>query len=148
MATAVGLVVWAMSDSIAFFSTPTDILANTPIANQRIRLGGLVEAGSVVRSPDGTVTFAVTDGASTVNVVYKGILPDLFRENSGVVTEGIVSPAGIFTADTVLARHDENYMPPEVAEALRRGGVWQGGGAERAEREAIPAGVLAGEAPR
>ena len=146
MATAVGLVVWAMSDSIAFFSTPTDILANAPIANQRIRLGGLVEAGSVVRSPDGTVTFAVTDGASTVNVVYKGILPDLFRENSGVVTEGTVSPAGIFTADTVLARHDENYMPPEVAEALRRGGVWQGEGAQPAEGGAVPA-IPVGAAP-
>ena len=92
----------------------------------RIRLGGLVEEGSVVRGEGTRVRFAVTDTAETVPVTYDGVLPDLFREGQGVVTEGTLMPDGTFVADTVLAKHDENYMPKEVADALKEQGVWQG----------------------
>ena len=94
---------------------------------QRLRLGGLVETGSVARATDGAgVSFRVTDGAATVRVTYDGILPDLFREGQGVVAEGTLV-GGVFQAREVLAKHDENYMPPEVADALKRAGQWQGG---------------------
>jgi cytochrome c-type biogenesis protein CcmE len=122
---AAGLVLYALSDRIVFFNSPSDIHANAPAPGQRIRLGGLVEEGSVVKGADGSVTFAVTDGAETVPVSYRGILPDLFREGQGVVTEGVLDPGGKFTADTVLAKHDENYMPKEVADALKKQGVWR-----------------------
>jgi cytochrome c-type biogenesis protein CcmE len=135
LAVAVGLVLFALSDRIVFFNSPSDIVANAPPAGQRIRLGGLVAEGSVAKGADGRVDFAVTDGAATVNVSYRGILPDLFREGQGVVVEGTMS-GGAFTADSVLARHDENYMPSEVAEALKQQGVWRhnesGGGTDPA----------------
>ena len=97
--------------------------------NEQFRLGGLVEADSV-RHEDGTlkVSFTVTDGGASIPVQYEGILPDLFREGQGVVVEGAIDDAGIFQAETVLAKHDENYMPPEVAEALKESGYWQDGG--------------------
>ncbi len=91
----------------------------------RIRLGGLVKPGSVVRGSDLAVRFDVTDGENTIAVAYQGLLPDLFREGQGVVTEGVVEPSGSFKADSVLAKHDENYMPKEVADALKRSGHWK-----------------------
>ena len=112
------------------FQSPTDITEKEIPAGQRIRLGGLVEEGSVVRSDNAEVSFRVTDMANAVAVTYKGILPDLFREGQGVVTEGIVGTDGVFVADSVLAKHDENYMPKEVAEALKDQGHWQGGEGE------------------
>jgi cytochrome c-type biogenesis protein CcmE len=125
LAVAVGLVLYALSDRIVFFNSPSDIHANMPAPGQRIRLGGLVAEGSVIKGPDGSVRFAVTDGSETVQVTYNGILPDLFREGQGVVTEGALEPGGVFAADTVLAKHDENYMPKEVADALKKQGVWR-----------------------
>lgn len=132
LAVAIGLVLFAMRDSIAFFSSPTDLYSQPVSESQRIRLGGLVATGTVVRGIGDTVTFGVTDTNATIEVAYTGILPDLFREGQGVVTEGYMTPSGLFRADTVLARHDENYMPAEVAESLRAQGVWQGEGAQNA----------------
>ncbi len=126
IAAAVGLILFALSDQIVFFQSPTDIAEKSIPPGQRIRLGGLVKEGSVVRGESTTVSFAVTDTAHDVSVVFTGILPDLFREGQGVVTEGVLGTDGVFQADTVLAKHDENYMPKEVAEALKEQGVWQG----------------------
>jgi cytochrome c-type biogenesis protein CcmE len=125
LAIAAGLVLYALSDRIVFFNSPTDIVAKAPPPGTRVRLGGLVETGSVVKSGDGHVAFAVTDGKSTVKVAYQGILPDLFREGQGVVAEGVIASDGSFAADTVLAKHDERYMPKEVADALKKQGVWR-----------------------
>ena len=130
LAVALGLILFALNDQIVFFQSPTDITEKAIPSGQRIRLGGLVEEGSVVRSDNAEVSFRVTDMANAVAVTYKGILPDLFREGQGVVTEGIVDSNGVFVADSVLAKHDENYMPKEVAEALKDQGHWQGGEGE------------------
>lgn len=123
---AVLLVMFAFSQSVAYFFMPAD-LAKTEISpGTRIRLGGLVADGSVKRGEGSTVTFSVTDGSGTVPVSYTGILPDLFREGQGVVTEGAFDAVThSFVADTVLAKHDENYMPKEVADRLKEQGVWQ-----------------------
>jgi cytochrome c-type biogenesis protein CcmE len=123
----VGLVLYAMRDSIVFFYSPSDIAEMQVAPGQRIRLGGLVETGSVRRDQGTTVHFSVTDGAKVMPVTYTGVLPDLFREGQGVVTEGAVMPDGTFKADNVLAKHDENYMPPEVAAKLKEKGVWREG---------------------
>lgn len=123
------LVLNAMSESIVFFQSPTDAVTKN-LDGKRFRLGGLVEEGSVNRGEGTTVKFSVTDTKSTLPVIYSGLLPDLFREGQGVVAEGKLGPDGVFVADTVLAKHDENYMPPEVAEALKRQGAWREGGAE------------------
>ncbi len=124
---AVGMVLWAFEDSIVYFYSPSDLAAKKQPPDRRFRIGGLVVEGSVKRDPDGlTVRFGVTDNAHTVKVSYRGVLPDLFREGQGVVAEGKLAGDGGFTADEVLARHDETYMPPEVAEALKKAGVWQG----------------------
>ncbi|MEO8421776.1 MAG: cytochrome c maturation protein CcmE, partial [Hyphomicrobium sp.] len=126
---AVGLVLFALRDSIVFFHTPSD-LADKPIAvGQRFRLGGLVAAGSVRRGEGTHVQFTVTDTLKMIPVAYEGVLPDLFKEGQGVVAEGKLSPEGTFVADNVLAKHDENYMPPEVAKALEAKGVKLGKGA-------------------
>ncbi len=126
---AAGLVLFALRDSIVFFHTPSD-LAEKPIASgQRFRLGGLVAEGSVKRGGGTKVEFAVTDTLKTVPVSYEGVLPDLFKEGQGVVAEGKLTPEGTFIADSVLAKHDENYMPPEVAKALEAKGVKLGKGA-------------------
>ncbi len=123
---AVGLVTTALRDEIVFFHTPTEILVeNKASAGQRIRLGGLVKDGSIARAGE-QVTFIVTDTEHEMQVTYTGILPDLFREGQGVVAEGLVTGSGGFAADTVLAKHDENYMPREVADALKAKGVWKG----------------------
>ncbi|MFD1694825.1 cytochrome c maturation protein CcmE [Roseibium aestuarii] len=126
LAAAAGLILFALNDQIVFFQTPTDIVQKGIPHGQRIRLGGLVEEGSLRRSDDARVDFVVTDTTSTIAVTYQGILPDLFREGQGVVAEGVVGPDGVFVADNVLAKHDENYVPKEVAEALKDKGVWQG----------------------
>lgn len=123
---ATALVLAALQDSIVFFNSPSDIIARPPSPGQRLRLGGLVRDGSLERLPGQVVNFTVSDGANEQRVVYIGLLPDLFREGQGVVTEGKLQPDGIFKAETVLAKHDENYMPREVADALKKQGYWQG----------------------
>ncbi|MFZ1812892.1 MAG: cytochrome c maturation protein CcmE [Rhizobiaceae bacterium] len=121
------LVMFALRDEIVFFFTPTDIVVDGKAgAGQRIRLGGLVKEGSIVREGE-KVSFVVTDTEHDISVSYIGILPDLFREGQGVVAEGQLSSDNQFAADTVLAKHDENYMPKEVADALKEKGVWQEG---------------------
>ena len=125
IALALGLILTALRDQIVFFRSPTEVVEGKVKAGDNFRLGGLVEAGSVVREPGQRVRFAVSDGANRINVIYVGLLPDLFREGQGVVTEGRLDPAGGFTASTVLAKHDENYMPREVADALKKQGHWR-----------------------
>jgi len=124
---AVLLVMFAFSQSVAYFFMPGDLKTAQISPGTRIRLGGLVEAGSVKRDAGSTVTFTVTDGENTVPVSYTGILPDLFREGQGVVTEGAFDASHAFVADSVLAKHDENYMPKEVADRLKKDGVWEDG---------------------
>ena len=128
LALAVGLILSAMSGSIVFFRSPSEVAAHGVGPGTRFRLGGLVKDGSLQRGPNQTVDFAVTDTNATVQVQYTGLLPDLFREGQGVVAEGTLEPGGIFRADTVLAKHDESYMPREVADALKAQGRWQEGG--------------------
>jgi cytochrome c-type biogenesis protein CcmE len=128
LAIAAQLMLKGLRDNVVFFHTPNEALARHLPAGTRLRLGGLVANGSVHRSPDGTVSFLITDNAASIPVVYSGILPDLFREGQGVVAEGRLDAAGRFQADTVLAKHDETYMPPEVARALKEKGVWKSGG--------------------
>jgi cytochrome c-type biogenesis protein CcmE len=123
------LVLTALGDSVAFFATPSDIATGRVEADKRFRLGGLVVPGSIERGgTDGVVQFALTDQAHAVLVTYRGLLPDLFREGQGIVAQGTLGPDGTFVASEVLAKHDENYMPPEAAEALKRAGLWQHGG--------------------
>lgn len=117
-----------LRDQIVYFVAPSE-LAEKAEAGQRIRLGGLVAEGSVQRDEDGAVRFDVTDGGATVTVRYEGLLPDLFREGQGVVAEGVWNPGQMFQATRVLAKHDETYMPREVAEALKQRGEWKGGDA-------------------
>jgi len=140
---AVGLALYAFQSRIVFFFSPSDVVADRPDVGRVVRLGGLVEAGSVARQGDGsTITFKVTDLANAVAVSYRGVLPDLFREGQGVVVEGAYSADGKFTATEVLAKHDEKYMPPEVAKALKESGRWQEG------EMTHPAGVTStGEPP-
>ena len=126
LALALGLVLYAMSDTIVFFHAPGDVAAKGVQPGTRFRLGGLVKEGSIKRGDNQQVTFEVMDAQSSLPVRYQGLLPDLFREGQGVVTEGVLEPSGVFKADTVLARHDETYMPREVADALKRQGHWQG----------------------
>jgi cytochrome c-type biogenesis protein CcmE len=125
LGSATALVLLAFNDNLVFFVSPSD-LAKTPRTGRMVRLGGLVEQDSVVRAGAGTtaITFRVTDGAKSVTVKYHGILPDLFREGQGVVTLGTLQPDGIFVASEVLAKHDETYMPKEVADALKKSGRW------------------------
>ena len=122
---AAGLVLFALKDSIVFFNSPTDVVEKHVAPGSRIRLGGLVKQGTLQRGDNLFVRFEVTDGNRTIPVTYTGILPDLFREGQGVVTEGALDPSGVFKADSVLAKHDENYMPKEVAEALKKQGHWK-----------------------
>jgi cytochrome c-type biogenesis protein CcmE len=125
LAVAAALVLNAMRDSIVFFSTPSMAAEKQIPAGKRFRLGGLVQPGSLKRGDDLVVNFSVADGSTTLPVMYKGILPDLFREGQGVVAEGALDAAGTFRADTVLAKHDETYMPREVADALKKQGHWK-----------------------
>jgi cytochrome c-type biogenesis protein CcmE len=120
----IALVLMALKDSIVFFNTPTDVVEKHVAPGTRIRLGGLVKPGSVVRNNQ-DVRFDITDGKEAIPVAFTGILPDLFREGQGVVTEGALDAAHVFKADTVLAKHDETYMPKEVADALKKQGHWK-----------------------
>ena len=134
LAVAVALVLGALKDSIVFFNSPTDVAEKQIAPGTRIRLGGLVKEGSVVRGENMQVRFDVTDGKNTIRVAYQGLLPDLFREGQGVVTEGALDGAGTFKADSVLAKHDENYMPREVADALKKQGHWKDDGEKKMPR--------------
>ena len=121
LATAVGLVLYALSSNIVFFFTPSQVAAKEAPQGRAFRVGGLVEDGSVRRNGL-DVSFRITDNARTIPVVYRGTLPDLFKEGKGVVAQGAVGTDGVFKASEVLAKHDENYMPPEAAEALKKAG--------------------------
>ncbi len=129
---AAGLVLFALRDAIVFFYGPTEITEKGLQPGARLRLGGLVEKGSLLRGSGQKVSFTVTDGKTVVAVSYEGLLPDLFREGQGVVAEGVLESAGRFRADSVLAKHDETYMPREVADALKKQGHWQPGAADPA----------------
>lgn len=129
LAVAVGLVLFALRGTITYFKTPSDVTAQTVASGQRFRLGGLVGEGSVKRGEGVEVEFTVTDTLQSIKVVFRGVLPDLFREGQGVVAEGRLESDGRFRADSVLAKHDETYMPPEVAKALKEKGVKLGAGA-------------------
>ncbi|WP_213771134.1 cytochrome c maturation protein CcmE [Bradyrhizobium sp. dw_78] len=132
---AAALVLNALQDSIVFFSTPVMVAEKHIPPGRRFRLGGLVEKGSLVRGADLAVSFKVGDGSVTLPVSYKGILPDLFREGQGVVAEGALDTSGVFRADTVLAKHDETYMPKDVADALKKQGHWKDDYGAKAETE-------------
>ncbi len=125
LAIAVALMLGAMRDSIVFFHSPTDLTEKKVNVGARVRLGGMVKPGSLTRGDDLDIRFDVTDGNSEIPVRYRGIVPDLFREGQGVVAEGRIEPSGTFRADTILAKHDENYMPREVVETLKKQGHWQ-----------------------
>jgi len=125
LAVAVLLVLFAMKDSIVFFNSPTDVAEKHIAPGTRIRLGGLVVPQSLSRGEALAVRFEVTDGNRAIAVTYQGVLPDLFREGQGVVAEGTLDGDGVFKADNVLAKHDENYMPKEVADALKKQGHWK-----------------------
>ncbi len=127
---AAGLVLSALEENIVFFYSPTDIAEKNVAEGRRIRLGGLVEEGSVKKAGGVMVNFRVTDLTTVIPVTYKGLLPDLFSEGQGVVAEGTLQ-GGVFRADEVLAKHDETYMPPEVAEALKKSGQWKGPGKDK-----------------
>ena len=129
LAVAVGLSLYAMRDNVTFFFSPSEATAETAPVGRVIRLGGLVETGSVVRGADGEVAFAITDNAATTRIVYHGDLPDLFREGQGIVAQGSFQPDRSFRATQVLAKHDEKYMPREVAERLKAKGEWRPEGA-------------------
>jgi len=131
LAVAAALVLSALKDSIVFFNSPTDLVEKHIAPGTRIRLGGLVKSGSVQRGDNLAVHFEVTDGNKAVSVSYRGLLPDLFREGQGVVTEGTVEPGGTFKADSVLAKHDERYMPKEVVDALKKQGRWEEGSGKK-----------------
>jgi cytochrome c-type biogenesis protein CcmE len=121
LALSASLVLSAFQKNLVFFFTPSQVAANEAPVGKSFRVGGLVEKGSVKRDADGvTVHFVVTDTAKSIPVVYHGILPDLFREGKGVVTQGKVGPDGLFRAEEVLAKHDENYMPPAAQDALNQ----------------------------
>jgi len=122
---AVALMLNALRDSIVFFNSPSDVVEKHVAAGTRIRLGGLVKDGSLVRGDNMSVRFEVTDGKNGIPVNYQGALPDLFREGQGVVAEGALDASGNFRADSILAKHDEKYMPKEVADALKRSGHWK-----------------------
>ena len=125
---AAALVLTAFEDNIVFFYSPTDLATKKPPPDQRIRVGGIVVANSVTRKADGvTMEFRLTDIDNSINVSYRGILPDLFREGQGIVASGKLVSVGVFVADEVLAKHDENYMPAEVADALKKSGHWREG---------------------
>lgn len=122
---AAGLVLNALSDSIVFFNSPTDVIEKQVKPETRIRLGGLVQPGSLVKSDNLRIRFEVTDGNKQVPVTYQGILPDLFREGQGVIAEGRLDPTGVLKADSVLAKHDERYMPKEIEDSLKKTGHWK-----------------------
>ena len=138
LAAAVGLVLSALNDSIVFFHSPTELAEKKVPPGTRLRIGGLVAPGTVAKGENLAVRFEVTDGNKAIAVVYAGVLPDLFREGQGVIAEGALDRAGLFRADTVLAKHDERYMPREVADALKKQGHWQ---SDYANKQPAPGGA-------
>jgi cytochrome c-type biogenesis protein CcmE len=124
---AAGLSLYALSDSIVFFYSPSEAAQKAVAPGARLRIGGLVKTGSVVKSADQNVAFVLTDGAHDLKVAYQGLLPDLFREGQGVVAEGVLAGPNEMRAETILAKHDERYMPREVVDALKKQGRWQEG---------------------
>ena len=126
LSVAAGIALFALRDNIVFFYTPSELAKKNPSPGARVRIGGLVKEGSVVKNSGRDVSFTVTDKTADLAVFYVGLLPDLFREGQGVVVDGVLSADGKFRADSVLAKHDERYMPREVADALKKQGVWQG----------------------
>jgi len=132
---AVGLVLLALRDNIVFFYGPTELAQKVLHDGQRLRIGGLVKPGSLIHEGENRIRFAVTDLKQDVEVTYSGELPDLFREGQGVVAEGTLGADRIFHADTILAKHDERYMPREVADALKKQGIWREDGAATARSE-------------
>jgi cytochrome c-type biogenesis protein CcmE len=128
---ATALVLTAFSSNLVFFYSPSELKAHGSPVDRRVRIGGLVEKSSFDHDRGGSVSFRVTDGKTDLEVVYRGILPDLFREGQGVVVEGELQPGGVFDATTVLAKHDARYMPPEVVAALKKSGHWQEGAPTR-----------------
>jgi cytochrome c-type biogenesis protein CcmE len=131
LSVAAGLVLYAIRDTIVFFYTPSEITEKNVQPGTRLRLGGLVEKGSITKVTGTTTSFVVTDTIGELTVNYTGQLPDLFRDGQGVVAEGAVDASGVFIADTVLAKHDENYMPKDVADKLKAKGVWKEGSADQ-----------------
>ncbi len=127
---ATSLALYGLRGSISYFYTPAQAVAAHVKAGRSIQLGGLVEAGSVTRTPEGEIDFAVRDRTASAKVVYRGDLPDLFREGQGVVATGAYDRAGVFEATQILAKHDERYMPRELARALKARGEWRGNGAQ------------------
>jgi cytochrome c-type biogenesis protein CcmE len=141
LAGATALVLVAFDDNLVFFYSPSDLKTKSVGVDRRMRIGGLVEPQSLSRAPDGrSVSFRITDGATDVAVVYQGLLPDLFREGQGAVAEGKLRFDGVFAASSVLAKHDENYMPREVVDALKKSGHWQEGGGIK-DAATAPAGM-------
>src|SRR5260370_15984264 len=142
LALAVALVLGALKESIVFFNSPTDVVEKHIKPGTRIRIGGLVKEGSVSRRDSLAVRCEVTDGKRTVPVAYHGLLPDLFREGQGVVAEGVLDPAGTFRADSVLAKHDETYMPKDVADALKKARSLKGRLRKETRRRATGQGAM------
>jgi cytochrome c-type biogenesis protein CcmE len=132
LALAVGLTMWGLRDSISLFYTPSQAQEAKVAPGRAVQLGGLVEVGSVRKFPDGRVQFSVTDNKAAAKISYQGDLPDLFREGQGIVAEGAFDASGLFVARRVLAKHDEQYMPREVADAIKEQGEWRGDGAKGA----------------
>ncbi len=135
---AVGVMLYALRDNVVFFYGPTEMAQKHVGPGVRLRIGGLVKTGTLVHHVGKNITFEVTDGKSDVSVAYTGLLPDLFREGQGVVAEGALDGGGVFQADNILAKHDERYMPREVADALKKQGMWSGDA--KAANGAEPAG--------
>jgi cytochrome c-type biogenesis protein CcmE len=133
LAIAAGLVLFALRDNIVFFYGPTEMAEEAPPRGTRLRIGGLVKRGSLTYGGSSTVAFAVTDLKHDIKVNYTGLLPDLFREGQGVVAEGTVEGPGLFHADTVLAKHDERYMPKDVADKLKQQDTWRNERSARAQ---------------
>jgi cytochrome c-type biogenesis protein CcmE len=127
LAAAVGLSLWASRSAIVFFYGPSEAVRQHVPAGQTVRIGGLVRPGSVIKTADGDVRFAIADQAGAVSATFHGPLPDLFREGQGVVAQGEFDPTGVFVAKEVLAKHDEKYMPKEEVEALKKSGEWRKG---------------------
>jgi cytochrome c-type biogenesis protein CcmE len=138
---ATALVLAAFNDNLVFFYSPSDLAEKAVGPERRIRIGGLVEDQSLVREDGRRVAFRVTDGKKDLKVVFDGLLPDLFKEGQGVVAEGKLRGDGVFVASSVLAKHDEKYMPPEVADALKRSGHWRETGPPAAKPPVVPAKV-------
>jgi cytochrome c-type biogenesis protein CcmE len=130
---AVGLILFALRGSIVFFYGPTEMAEKAPPRGTHLRIGGLVKRGSLTYDGSSTVVFAVTDLKHDIKVSYTGLLPDLFREGQGVVAEGTVEGPGLFHADTVLAKHDERYMPKDLADKLKQQGTWRNERSARAQ---------------